>query len=113
MAGVLGSLAMLLEPTTCGTVVDLEALPRPDGVPLVAWTCAFPTFGFLLSAPPSDEEAIRSQFHRRGLECERIGTVDDTGLLKVRLVNEESELLDLNTQSVTGLRVEGNTPAKP
>lgn len=113
MAGVLGSLAMLLEPTRCGTVVELEALPRPDGIPLAAWISAFPTFGFLLSAPPEEEAAIRSQFRGRDLVCERIGTVDDTGLLKVRLGNEESQLLDLNTQSVTGLRGEGAAPAKP
>jgi uncharacterized protein len=103
MAGVLGSLAMLLEPTRCGTVVDLEALPRPEDVPLASWTNAFPTFAFLIAAPPSQEATVRAEFHGRDLACERIGIIDDTGRLRICLGTDESQLLDLNKESVTGL----------
>jgi selenophosphate synthetase-related protein len=103
MAGTLGSLAMLLEPTRCGAVVDLDQIPMPDGVQLDHWVSIFPTYGFLLTAAAENVAAVRTAFHGRGLACERIGTIDGSGLLKVRLNGEESELLDLNTQIVTGL----------
>ncbi|HEU4869019.1 MAG TPA: AIR synthase related protein [Actinomycetota bacterium] len=104
MAGTLGSLAMLLEPTRSGAVVDLDQIPMPDGAELARWVSVFPTYGFLLTAAAGKVAAVRAAFHDRGLACERIGTIDRSGLLKVRLDGEEEVLMDLNTQSVTGLK---------
>jgi uncharacterized protein len=103
MTGTLGSLAMLLEPSGCGALVELDALPRPEGIELADWTFVFPTYAFLLTAAEADVEAVRTEFRGRGLACERIGTIDDTGRLRVRIGGEEAELLDLNRQAVTGL----------
>ncbi|MGH2769603.1 MAG: AIR synthase-related protein, partial [Actinomycetota bacterium] len=118
MAGVLGSLATMLEPTRCGAAVDLKTLPRPEGVALAPWTSAFPTFAFLLCAPPAEADALRRAFRGRGLACEQVGAIDDTGRLRVSLGREESQLLDLTTESVTGLNgnslaiaIEGESPS--
>jgi selenophosphate synthetase-related protein len=103
MAGLLGSLAMLLEPSGCGALVDLEQVPGPDGISLAEWIAVFPTYGFLLTTPKTDVAAVRAAFHPRRLACERIGTVDGSGRLRVRLAGGEAELLDLSTRAVTGL----------
>jgi selenophosphate synthetase-related protein len=103
MAGTLGSLAMLLEATGTGAVVDLEAIPRPPGVGLDPWLFAFPTYGFLLAAAPGEADACRQAFLRRGLACEIIGAVEPDGRLRVRLGDEEAVLLDLGADAVTGL----------
>jgi selenophosphate synthetase-related protein len=103
MAGVLGSLAMLLEATGAGAVVDLARVPRPGGVDLEPWLFTFPTFGFLLCSPPSRAGECREAFHERGLACEVIGAIDAGGCLRVRLGEEEATLLDFATASVTGL----------
>lgn len=110
MAGILGSLAMLLEPTGCGAAVDLEAVPRPEGVPVALWTSAFPSFAFLLCARVDEAAAVRAEFVARHLACERIGAIDDTGRLKIRLRHEEAQLLDLGTESVTGLSGKARRP---
>ena len=107
MAGILGSLAMLLEPTGAGAVVDLECLPRPDDVPLVSWIGAFPSFAFLLCAPPETTEECRSMFQERGLRCEKVGELDGKGQLRVRLGTREALLLHCTQGSVTGLGGEG------
>jgi len=107
MAGVLGSLAMLLEPTRAGAVVDLAQVPRPPGVVLVDWLFTFPTFGFLLCAPPSGAGACQAAFAARGLACAPIGTIEAGGLLRVRFEGAEVELLDLAVSSVTGLGGDG------
>jgi len=105
MAGVLGSLAMLLEPTCCGATVDLDALPRPASVPLRTWVAAFPAYGFLLCAPPESAAACRERFAARDLACEVIATVDGSGELRVRRSGGERLLLDLRREPVTGLKL--------
>jgi len=103
MAGLLGSLAMLLEPTRSGVVVDLEAIPRPDDVPIGTWLDVFPSFGFLLCVPRDHVERCRGAFSDRELACAAVGTLDDTATLRVRLGDEEAVLLDLAKGGVTGL----------
>ena len=103
MAGLLGSLAMLLEPTRSGISVDLDRLPRPEGVALATWTEVFPSFGFLLCAVPEHSAECAESFRARGLACERVGTLDGTGELRVSLGGNERTLLDLRRGTVTGL----------
>lgn len=103
MAGLLGSLAMLLEPTRSGAIVDLDRLPRPPGVSLAAWTAAFPLFAFLLCAPPSRAPECRAAFLDRGLACKVVGAIDESGHLRARLGREEALLLDLSRDGVTRL----------
>jgi hypothetical protein len=103
MAGLLGSLAMLLEPTGVGVTVDLERVPRPPGVALTRWLPAFPSYGFWLVAPPGHTEACVAAFRAEGLACDRVGTLDGSGELRVRLGGDERTLLDLAERSVTGL----------
>ncbi len=104
MAGLLGSLAMLLEPTRAGASVELDRLPRPDAVPLAAWLNAFPSFGFLLCAPAGRDGFCRAAIRERGLECEVIGRIDESGALRVSLAGESAELVDLTRAGVTWLR---------
>lgn len=104
MAGLVGSLAMLLESRAAGATVDLDALPRPARVDLGQWLVCFPAFAFLLCVPPERVEACAARFHARGLACARIATLDDTGLVRLRGGAEVATVLDLTKEPVTGLR---------
>ncbi len=104
MSGVLGSIAMLLEPTSTGAVVDLERIPKPEDVPLQRWISVFPSFGFLLCADPAHVDDCVRAFEERGLVCAPVGVLEDTGALRVRLGEEATTLLDLASEPVTGLR---------
>jgi hypothetical protein len=103
MAGILGSLGMLLECHTLGVTVDLDALPRPDQVGMVEWLGCFPCLAFLLCAPPDREKDCVAPFHERGLVAEVIGTLDDSGLLRITAGGETATVLDLRNEPVTGL----------
>jgi uncharacterized protein len=112
MAGLLGSLAMLLEPTRCGAVVDLAAVPRPEGVGLADWTTAYLSYGFLLCAPPDRAAECERAFVARGLACATVGTIERSGRLAVRLGDHEAVVLDLAKRSVTHLGTgSGGRPA--
>ena len=103
MAGLVGSLAMLLEHRRLGAVVDLAALPVPPGVDLGAWLTTFTCFGFLLCSPPGRAEDCLAPFRERGLAAEVVGTLDASGQIRLRVEGREATVFDLRTESVTGL----------
>ena len=103
MAGLVGSLGMLLEWRRAGAVVDLDALPRPAGVDLAQWLVCFPAYAFLLCAATERADACAARFRERGLTCQRIGTLDSSGLVRLRRGAELATVLDLSREPVTGL----------
>jgi selenophosphate synthetase-related protein len=104
MAGLVGSLAMLLEWSRAGVTVDLDAVPRPRDVALDAWLACFPAFAFLLCAPRGREAECLHAFTDRGLAAAVVGEIDDSGVLAIRQGSERADVLDLRVTSVTGLR---------
>ena len=103
MAGLVGSLAMLLECNRLGVTLDLDALPVPAGVSLEQWLCCFPCFAFLLCVPAGEEARCLRAFAGRGLAAAVAGTLDGTGLLRLRLSGQVATAFDLGTESITNL----------
>jgi hypothetical protein len=103
MAGLVGSLAMLLECNRLGVSLDLDALPVPAGVTLERWINCFPCFSFLLCVPPGREDDCLHAFGLRGLAAAAVGTLDDTGLLRLGSAGQTETVFDLSLESVTNL----------
>ena len=103
MPGVGGSLLQLLELAGCGATLDLDALPRPPGVALERWLVTFPSFGFVLAAPPASAAAACAAFHSRGLDAAVCGTLDSTRVLRVSLGGAVADVWDLAGEPLTGL----------
>jgi AIR synthase-related protein len=76
MAGLLGTSLMLFECSGVGARIDLDAIPRPEGVDFERWLDAFPSFGFVLSVREEHADAVLARFRERELACAAIGTVD-------------------------------------
>ena len=103
MAGLVGSLAMLLEWSRLGVTVDLERLPHPVDVPIREWLTCFPAYAFLLCAPPGREDECISAFHERGLAAATVGIVDQSGIVALRSEGRRAVVVDLAVTEVTGL----------
>jgi selenophosphate synthetase-related protein len=101
MPGVAGSLLQLLELAGCGATLDVDRLPRPDGMPIERWVLAFPSFGFVLAAPPDQVEAACEAFARRGLACAPCGAFDDSRVLRLAGGGESAEVWDLAAEPLT------------
>ncbi|WP_169953027.1 AIR synthase related protein [Microbispora sp. H11081] len=110
MAGMIGSLAMLLEARKLGVLVDLDVLPVPAGTPVEDWLSCFPCFAFLLTTPAAKVEECVTAFTSRGLTARRIGTLDDTGEVRVGDASGSVVVFDLKRESVTRL---ARDPADP
>jgi AIR synthase-related protein len=76
MAGVLGTSLMLLECSGVGARIDLDAIPRPEGVDFERWLNAFTSFGFVLSVRDEHVDEVLARFGQRELACAAIGKVD-------------------------------------
>ncbi len=103
MAGLVGSLAMLLECTGLGVTVDLDRLPTPAGVPLTRWLNCFPSYAFLLCVPAGQEAGCLAAFGDRELAAAVVGTLDDSGELALRSGADQVPILDIDHYRVTGL----------
>jgi selenophosphate synthetase-related protein len=103
MAGLVGSLAMLLEHGRFGVTIDLDRLARPADVPLERWLTCFPSFAFLLCVPPGREAACTRPFRARGLHADVVGVIDPSGEIALRRGSDRVVAIDLTTRSVTGL----------
>jgi uncharacterized protein len=103
MAGVVGSLAMLLECGRLGVTLDLDRLPVPAGVPLDRWLLCFPCYAFLLCVPAAREDECVSAFAGRGLTAAPVGRLDASGLLRLGSAGQLATAFDLNRESVTNL----------
>jgi uncharacterized protein len=103
MAGLVGSLAMLLECNGLGVVLDLDGLPVPAGVALDRWLVCFPCYAFLLCVPPQRVGECLRAFADRGLSAAAVGTLDGTGELRLSSGGQVETAFDLGRESVTNL----------
>ena len=114
MAGLVGSLAMLLECNRLGVTLDLDAVPVPAGVGLEQWITCFPCFAFLLCVPAGLEGECLRTFADRGLAAAVAGTLDGTGQLRLCSAGRVATAFDLAAESVTNLaRPAARTPPGP
>jgi selenophosphate synthetase-related protein len=109
MPGVAGSLLQLLESAGCGATLELDRIPRPDGVSIERWLGTFPSFGFLLIAPPGAAADAAQPFLRRGLACAACGALDDSRVLRLAAAGDSTVLWDLNVEPLTHLDRAGST----
>jgi AIR synthase-related protein len=92
MAGVLGTALMLLECSGIGARIELDAIPRPEGVALEQWLPAFPSYGFLLAADPPHARTVIARFADRGIAAAAIGTCDASRIVRVAQGAAEMEI---------------------
>lgn len=95
MAGVIGTTLMLLECSGVGACVNLDRLPRPEGVPPLRWLLSFPSFGHVLSVRPRHSAEVVARFQRRHIAAAVIGEVDATPALWLQQGGERLRLWDI------------------
>lgn len=111
MAGAVGTALMLLECSRVGGVIDVQAIPRPPGVPLLRWLQSFPSFGFVFSVRPAQAAAVARHFESQGIACAAVGEVTANPQLHLRDGEASTLLWDLTVQPFIGARAVG--PREP
>lgn len=102
MAGAVGTALMLLEGSRVGASIDVQAIPRPEGVPLTRWLQAFPSFGFVLSVRPEQADEVLARFAARGIAAAQVGQVEAGSELWLRDGEQRALLWDHGQQPFVG-----------
>lgn len=104
MAGLIGSVLMLLESSQKGALINIDSIPKPCEVTLQDWLLAFPSYGFIFSIRPEKTEKIRQKFQTKSLICESIGKVTSDMKVAFTNMNDEKELFwDLQSTPLIGV----------
>jgi uncharacterized protein len=81
MGGIIGTLLMLIEASQCGAILNLDSITYPTNLNLETWLLCFPSYGFLLSIPPTNLEQVQKQFNDQQITCNVIGQITSNSQL--------------------------------
>ncbi len=98
--GILGTLEMLLEASDKGAVVNLEDIPKADGVDWDSWLKMYPGSGFVFTASEENCDAIIDYLERFSITSAVVGEITDENCLFVVDGDEKVELFNQNVNPV-------------
>jgi AIR synthase-related protein len=81
--GIVGTAMMLAECSGVGAIVDVTAIPRPDGVAPERWLQTFPSYGYILAVAPIHVGAVLGRFAVRGIAASAVGSITPDGRVAV------------------------------
>jgi len=105
MPGVAGSLLQMLELAACGACLDVDRLPRPQGVALERWLVTFPSFGFIMAAAPDNVPGVLTAFEAQGIACAQCGVFTTGQSLVLSDGVAQREVWDLARDPLTAVSV--------
>ncbi|MDK2794869.1 MAG: uncharacterized protein PWQ22_1536 [Archaeoglobaceae archaeon] len=100
-AGIIGTIAMMLEISKKGAVIELEKIPKPENVEMIQWLKSYPACGFCVTSDRSEE--VKRVFETHGLKAEVVGKVDSSRVVNLRYNGEQKTFFDFRKESVLGL----------
>lgn len=98
--GSLGSAGMLLEASCAGGRVNIDSLPRPDGVETIQWLKAYQGCGFVVTCERSASGSVIDEFSRRGLTAAVCGSVVEGHVLTIESDSDEALLFDFSMDTL-------------
>jgi selenophosphate synthetase-related protein len=85
-----------------GATIDVDAIPKPEGVSLERWLTTFPSFGFLLSVADENLNETVQRFRERDIACAAIGRVDGSRTVKLKRGASVATLWDFGSEPLIG-----------
>jgi uncharacterized protein len=105
--GIIGTLGMLLEVSTKGATIDLDAIPHPDlkenGMTFEQWVRMYPGMGFILTVNDKNVDEVCSRFAGVGITAKVIGTVDTSSELRIMFRKDTTSVFDFSRNGIMRL----------
>jgi putative methanogenesis marker protein 2 len=102
--GCLGTLAMLLETSRKGGIVDMKSLPYPEGEDFLQWLRAYQGCGFVVTCPPGNSKEVTELYQGVGLKASVVGIVTEYNQLLISDNANTEVLFDFDVDLITGCR---------
>lgn len=106
-AGILGTMAIMLENSGLGGVIDLQAIPCPQDIEMQDWLLCFQSFGFVLSVPQDYSREVIDLFEKRQVSAKVVGRVETGRKLYVKSGQDECLFFDFDQEWITGISCQG------
>jgi putative methanogenesis marker protein 2 len=101
--GLLGTLAMLLEVSEKGALVQLDRIPIPNGMDMHLWLRMYPGMGFVVTAQPENVRKIVNIFEEAGIAAAKIGEITGTRKLEITNNAETVVVWDFAQDTIMGI----------
>ena len=101
--GLIGTLGMLCETSRVGASVDLEKVPRPEGVDFEQWLKVHPGTGYVFTADPKKAEECVDVFEKAGLTAAVIGKIENGLKLDIYDQTGRTTVFDFSKEGITGI----------
>jgi len=101
--GILGTIALLLETSEKGALIDIDKVPRPDAFSLIDWLKAFLSYGFVLCTEKNKTAQVIEKFKSKKIEAVVIGEVTAERKLLVSSGGITDILFDREREAITGI----------
>ncbi|WP_410507707.1 methanogenesis marker 2 protein [Methanosarcina hadiensis] len=101
--GLIGTLGMLCETSRVGATVDLDKVPRPEGVDFGQWLKVHPGTGYVFTADPEKAEECVSVFEKAGLTARIIGKIEEGQKLDMYDKTGRVTVFDFSKEGITGI----------
>jgi len=98
--GIVGTTLLLLEYARKGAEMDLDVIPRPQGMELGDWLKMYISTGYVVAAPPGHVEEVLEVFGEHELAASVVGVVNGSRKLVLRLGEESCPVFDFNKDSI-------------
>jgi selenophosphate synthetase-related protein len=102
-AGVLGTIALMMETSETGAHIVIDSIPRPDSFALIDWLKAFLSYGFVLCVDKQKSEDVCAMFEAKNIASAKIGTVTAQRCFMVEFQGSQDTLFDLAKEDITGV----------
>lgn len=103
--GIIGTAAMLAECSRVSISIDLNSIPKPEGVAIERWLLTFPSFGYLVASRPDKVEEILALFRARDIAAAAIGDISSGTTVSICDRDRHEIVWDFLRQPLIGCRV--------
>lgn len=104
-AGILGTIAIMMENSGKGAVINLSSIPRPAEIPFSDWLIAFQSFSFIFSIPIEHSSQVCSLFEEQDIAAAVIGKVSPGPKVILQDGPLSETLFDFSRDRITGISV--------
>ncbi|MBO1255503.1 sll0787 family AIR synthase-like protein [Alteromonas sp. 5E99-2] len=102
-AGVLGTCIMLLECSNVGANINLDNIPKPEGVTWHDWLRAFPSYGYIFATSKEKAAELIGLFHAKDISASQIGDVNQSCVVDVSSQGETVEFWNLEQENLMAM----------
>ena len=98
MAGLAGTVGMMMEYSGVGGALDLDSVDRgrPPQISLEDWLRMYVSLGFLVAVPPENLDRLSHAARAHRMTAVHVGVTDHLRSLRLRMSGEERLMFDFS-----------------